>query len=374
MNISIEKTKKNSAIFRKMADEEDFQGAMKARQAFAAFIRDPIYDVIEAYPALQRLFTNYQYDYGTPSTIPLAPLFDIRDAGFVRVWAQSRPGGLATSSNSDVSELVVNTYEVQSAVAFRLNFVRAARVDVIATYLEHMSQNFLKKTETNSAVVISAMSAQTTYQLRGTATRQVYRALNQGTVLPQDISKLFTLMTRINTPNIGGTAASASRSITTIVGSPEFSEQLRNMAFEPLNNVLRATYPLAGPEALRNEIYDSGINPSIYGMEIVTLNDLGINQPYNILFAAAAAGISYAGYGGSGTAVFSPGSEQVAWAFNKNVKSLARLTETNPDTGASLRVLADNQFSNRSEEIGFYAKMREGRAGLDGRGIATLVW
>ena len=374
MNIEIKKTPKNAAIFRKMADEEDQPGAMKARTAFAAFIREPIQDVIESYPYLQRLFTNYQYEYGTPNTIPLAPLFDIRDAGFVRVWSQARPGGLPTTSNSDVSELPVMTYGVDSAVSFPLNFVRAARVDVIAAYLEHMSQNFLKKTETNSAVVISAMIAQTTYQLRNTATRQVYRTLNQGTVLPQDISKLFTLMTRVNTSNIGGTPLNAARTITHLVGSPEFAEQLRNMAFEPLNNTLRATYPLAGPEKLRNELYESP-NPSIYGVEIIVLNDLGTNMPYNILFANAATGITYAGYNGGAAAAFAPGSEQVVWAFNKNVKSLGRLTEiANPDTGSTLKVMADNQWTNRAEEIGFYAKMREGRVALDGRGAVGLVW
>ncbi len=374
MNISIQKTKKNAAIFRKMADEEDYQGAMKARQAFASFIRDPIYDVIEAYPALQRLFTPYTYDYGTPNTIPLAPLFDIRDAGFIRVWSQSRPGGLATSSNSDVSEQPVGTYEVQSALSFPLNFVRAARTDVISAYLEHMSQNFLKKTETNSAAVISAMAAQTTYQLRNVATYQVYRTLTQGTVIPQDLNALNRIMARVNTANIGGTPAGSSKAIDTLVGSPEFVENLRNTAFQALNTN-NTNGALGGPDAYRAEVYNAGGNLSWMGAEIVSLNDLGIGQAYNTLFANAAGANSYANYGGTGaTRVFSPNSEQVVYAVNRKVKSLARLTEVNPDTGASLRVLADNQFSNRSEAIGFYAKLREGRAGIDGRGLIALVF
>jgi hypothetical protein len=373
MNISIEKTKKNAAIFRKMADEEDFQGAMKARQAFAAFIRDPILEVIEAYPALQSLFTNYQYDYGTPSTIPLAPLFDIRDAGFVRVWAQSRPGGLATSSNSDVSELPVSTYGVESAVAFPLNFVRAARVDVIAAYLEHMSQNFLKKTETNSAVVISAMIAQTTYQLRGTATRQVYRVATQGTIIPQDMNAVNRIMARVNTANIGGTPAGAARAVNKLVGSPEFVEKLRNTAFQALNTN-NTNGALGGPDQYRSEIYNAAGDLSWMGAQVVSLNDLGQNQPYNILFAAAGAGINFPGYAGGAAAAFAPGSEEVVYAFNTKVKSLARLTESNPDSGSTLRVLADNQFTNRAEELGFYAKMREGRVGLDGMGCVGLIF
>lgn len=373
MNISIEKTKKNAAIFRKMADEEDFQGAMKARQAFAAFIRDPILEVIEAYPALQSLFVNYQYDYGTPSTIPLAPLFDIKDAGFIRVWAQSRPGGLATSSNSDVSELPVSTYGVESAVSFPLNFVRAARVDVIAAYLEHMSQNFLKKTETNSAVVISAMAAQTTYKLRGTDTYQVYRTATQGTVIPQDLNAMNRIMARVNTANIGGTPAGMSRAINKLVGSPEFVEKLRNTAFQALNTN-NTNGALGGPDQYRAEVYNAAGNLSWMGAEVVSLNDLGQNQPYNILFANAAGSITYAGYAAGSAKVFSPGSEEVVFGVNTRVKSFARLTENNPDSGSTLRVLADNQFTNRSEEIGFFAKMREGRVGLDGKGVVAMVF
>lgn len=373
MNISIDKTKKNAAIFRKMADEEDQIGAFKARQAFAAYIRDPIMEVIEAYPVLQSLFTNYSYDYGTPNTIPLAPLFDIRDAGFVRVWAQSRPGGLATSSNSDVSELVVSTYEVQSAVSFPLNFVRAARVDVIAAYLEHMSQNFLKKTETNSATVIASMTAQSQYNLRGTQTYQVYRTATQGTIIPQDMNALNRIMARVNTATIGGTPAGNSRAITHLVGSPEFVEALRNTAFQALNTN-NTNGALGGPDSYREEVYKAGGDLTWMGASILTVNDLGQNQPYNILFSAAAGSTQYAGYGAGSAKVFSPGSEQCVWAFNKRVKSLARLTETNPDTGASLKVLADNQFTSRAEAIGFYAKLREGRVGLDGRGAVSLVF
>lgn len=372
MNITIESTPKNAALFKKMADEEDYMGAMKARQAFAAFIRDPLLEVIEAYPALQRLFTSYTYNEGEPNTIPLAPLFDIRDAGFIRVWSQARPGGLATSSNQDVSELPVMTYGVDSAISFPLGFVRAARVEVIAAYLEHGAQNFLKKTETNSAVVLATMAAQTTYKLRGSDTYQVYRSLNQGTVLPQDLNAVNRIMTRVNTANLGGTPLGMSTAVDTLVGSPEFTENVRNMAFEPLNQTLRATLPLAGPDKMRQDIYESP-NPTIYGAEIVTLNDLGLNQPYNILFKNAAGATTYTGFNGATAAAFSPGSEQVVFAINRKVKSLARLNERGTN-GSTLKVLADNQFTNRAEQIGFYMKMREGRTGIDGRGIVTLVW
>lgn len=372
MNIEIQKTKKNAALLRAMASD-DIMEAIKARNAFAAYITEPILQVIESVPVLQSLFTPYTYDYGTPSTIPLAPLFDIKDAGFIRVWAQSRPGGLATSSNVDVSEMPVMTYGVEGAMSLPLNFIRAARVDVVAAYLEHLAQNFLVKTEVNSAAVLSTMAAQTTYKLRGTDTYQVYRTKTQGTVVPQDLSALERIMARVNSSWVGGTPAGASRSITTLVGSPEFNEQIRNMAFEPLNTVGTTTTRIPGSDKFRDDIYASA-SPSIYGMEIVTVFNMGLGESYNILFANAAGSNAYAGYGGSGTAVFSPGSEQVVYAINKRVKSLAVLSESNPDDSSTMKVLSDNQFSNRAEEIGFYAKKREGRCGIDGRGTIALVY
>lgn len=371
--IEIKKTKKNSEMVRAMAND-DFLVAMKARSAFAAWITEPVQQVIESTAALQQLFFPYTYEYGQPNTIPLAPFFDIRDAGFFRVWAAARSAGLATSTNVDQSEIPVMTYGVEGAVSIPMDFIRAARIDVVAPFLEHLAQNFLTKTEVNSAAVLAAMTAQTTYQLRGTATQQVLRTATQGTVIPQDISKLETLMTRVNVSNLGGTPAGASRSITTLVGSPEFGEQIRNMAFQALNTN-NTNGALGGPDKFRQDIYDAGGNPSIYGMELITLLQLGINQAYNVLFANAAGAITYTGFGGGAAKIFSPGSEQVVFAINRRVRSLASLSEvSNPDTGATLSVKADNQFTNREETVGFYARRREGRVGIDGRGLAALSW
>lgn len=372
MNFSIEPTKKNAAIFRKMTDEEDYQGAMKARQAFAAFIREPLLEVINAYPGLQRLYTPYSYNEGEPNTIPMDQYFDIRDAGFYRTWSQSRAGGLATSRNEDVSELPVSVYSVDSALSLSLSFLRAARVDAIAKALNHSSQNFIKKTETNSAAVLCSMAAQTTYQLRGTATNQVYRSITQGSVIPQDINALNRIMARVTTANIGGTPEGNSKAIDALVGSPEFVEGVRNLAFQALNTN-NTGGALGGPDGFRNSIYNAAGNPDFMGTEIITLNDLGINQAYNILFAEAAGGTTYAGYNAGSAKIFSPGSEQCVFAVNRKVESLARLSERGSN-GSQMKVMADNQFTNREEKIGYFMKMKEGRVGLDGRGILTLVF
>lgn len=378
MKITIEKTENNSKLLKLMADKNALK-AQAAREAFAAFITQPILKVIESEPVIGNLFITWTYDYGTPSSIPLAPLFDIKQNDFIKVWAQSRPGGLATSNNSDVSELMVMTYALQSAVSFPLNYLRAARVDVVAAYLQRMAQEFLYKQEVNSFSVLGAVATQSQFYLKGALQYQIIRSNTQGQVVPQDISALITLMNRVNSSWVGGTPAGAGRAITTLVGSPEFHQQIRNMAFEPLNTRAN-TYPLGGPQEFREDIYKAVGNPSIYGMELVIVYDMGQGYPYNIIAYNYAnnQGATYPGFGqtiGTTTlAAFAPGSEQLVLGIDKRQDFLARLVETNPDDGSTLSVLTDNQWSVRSEEIGFYAKLREGRVALDGRNVVGLLF
>lgn len=375
MKITIDKTDSNSKLLRLMADK-NIMKAMEAREAFAAFITQPILEVIQSEPVIGNLFTTWTYDYGTPSSIPLAPLFDIKTQDFIKVWAQSRPGGLATSMNMDVSELMVMTYALMSAVSFPLNYLRAARVDVVAAYLQRMAQEFLYKQEINSFSVLGGVAAQSQYSKIGVLTYQVNRSYTQGYLIPQDISKLVTLMSRVNSSWVGGTPNGATRAITTLVGSPEFHEQIRNMAFEPLNSRLGTQYPLGGPEQFREDIYKSVGNPSIYGMELVNVYDMGVGQNYNILFSTYAGTNVYPAYGYTGAAgsVFSPGSEQVVLGIDKRQDFLARLVETNPADSSTLSIVADNQWSNRAETIGFSARLREGRVALDGRNVVSCIY
>ncbi len=372
MKITIDRNDANVKLLKLMADQRNQTQAMAAREAFAAFITKPILNVIESEPVIGNLFKTWTYDYGTPSSIPLAPLFDIKQADFIKVWAQSRPGGLATSSNSDVSELMVMTYALQSAVSFPLNYLRAARVDVVAAYLQRAAQEFLYKQEANSFAVLGALAAQATYTLpSGNTAYQVIRSQTQGSVIPQDINRLITLMSRVNSSWVGGTPASGGRAITTLLGSPEFMEQIRNMAFQNVNTNGAA---IPSSDKFRDDIYNAAGNPSFFGMELLNVYDMGKGFPYNILFANYAGSNAYQGYAQTGTAVFSPGSEQVVIGIDRRQDLLARLVENNPDDNSTLQVAVDNQWTNRSEEIGMWMKLREGRVSIDGRSCVTLVW
>ncbi len=372
MKITIDRNADNVKLLKEMA-HTDYSRAQKAREAFAKFITQPILEVIESAPIIQSLFNTYTFDYGTPPSIPLAPLFDIKSQDFIRVWSQSRPGGLATSTNSDVSELMVMTYPLYGAVAFPLNYIRAARVDVVAAYLERLAQEFLYKQELSSFTILATSVMQSTFLNKGVTTQQVIRSATQGTIIPQDISALIRLMARINSSWVGGTPSGASRALTTLVGSPELLEVIRNMAFQALNTN-NTNGALGGPNSFREALYNTAGEVSIYGMELMSVFDMGQGYPYNIIAGAAAGSTTYPGFGGATAAVFSPGSEQVTFGVDRRRPYLARLVESNPDDGSTFSLQADNQWSVRSEEIGYFGKLREGRVALDGRNVCGLIW
>lgn len=372
MKIKIEKNPQVKAMFALMADK-DYTTAQKAREAFAAFIQQPIMNVIESEAVLGNLFSTQTYDYGTPSSIPLAPLFDIRQSNYIKVWAQTRAGGLATSTNCDVSELMVMTYGLESAVAFKLDYIKAARVDVVAAYLQRMAQEVLYKQELNSATVLMTTAANAQFPNKSSTAYQVIRSQTQGTVVPQDVSKLTTLMSRVNSSWVGGTPVGSSRSITSLVGSPEFLEQIRNSAFQPVNSQA-ATTAIPSSDKFRDDIYNAVGNPSWYGSELICVYDMGVGYNYNILFGSAAGSNAYVGYAGNGTATFSPYNEQVVLGIDKRQEFLVRLVESNPTDSSTFTVGADNQWSNRSEEIGFWGRLREGRVSLDGRNVVALLY
>lgn len=375
MKFTLKPTPEVKAALKKMADR-DPNVAMAARQSFAEFIQTPIYNVIEAEAVLGQFFSLQTYDYGTVSTIPLAPLYDIRQNDFIRVWSQHVAGGLTTAMNMNVDELVVMCYDLTSAVEFKLDYVRAARVDVVAAYLQWMAQEILFQQELSSANVLMGTAAQVQWiNNNGTTGYQVLRSKTQGTVITQDFTALATLMSRVNRPNIGGTPRNASRALSTMIGSPEFLEVIKNSAFQPQNGTLSTSNTaIPSSDRFRDEIYFAAGNPSWYGTELVVVYDMGVNQRYNILFANYAGSNAYAGYNGAGTAVFSPGSEQVVLGINRGTEFLVRLAETQPDTSAVLQVSADNQWSNRSKTVGFFANLKEGRISVDGRNVVSLIY
>jgi hypothetical protein len=374
MKITLDRNDKTVAALRLMVDD-DMVKAIQARQAFAAFIA-PIFEKVVAVEAvINSLFRPWQFTEGQPSTIPLDTLFDVHDADLIKIWSAARPGSLATSQMFDVAEHYVATRTLESAVSFQQTYVRNARLDVVAAYLQRLAQEFLVKEEAEAFAVLSAPAAQAQYLDKqfgaNTGKYQVIRSATQGTIVPEDFIRMQTVMTRANGAWNGGTPA-AGRSITDILLSPEAIEQIRLWAFEAINTA--ATPSIPGTDKFRDDIYAAGGSPNLMGINLIQLLEMGKGYPYNVVFSGYAGALTYEGYGKTTAVAFSPGSEEVVIGVDRSRGFLARVVQVNPDTGSELVLKADNQWTDRSEKVGFYCRKQEGRAALGGRGVVSLVF
>ncbi len=374
MRITLEKNAKNVELFKNMANTKNAAKCIEAREAFAALAGPVVQTIINQAPVISNLYRQFTYGEGEMPFLTLDAFFDVKEKNYIKVWAQQEAGGLASSAPSPISKLPVMTYELVSAVWFYLEQLRVANIDQVAKTLERMGAEVLVQQEVHAVNPLSMAIAQSQYNKGGTMTYQVIRSNTNNQVVPADYYKMMTLMSRVNSSWVGGTPESNVRAITHFVGSPEFLEQVRLMAFEPVNTVLRTTYPLAGPEAVRDEIYRSAGAPMFAGIEIIPVYEMGKGQPYNTIFSNYAGAINYPGFGGSGTAAFAPTTEQIVFGIDARQDFLVQLAQSDADTGATFNVMLDDQFIRRTEKIGYSGKIREGRVVLDARNCVGLIF
>jgi hypothetical protein len=369
MKITINRTPEQVELIKLMASKNKLK-AIEAQEAFAAFITPVIQNVLQQAPVISNFYKDLPYDPNTSPSIPLDLYYDVKEKGLVKVWSQTMPGGLATSITQGISELMVSTYNLTSAVSFLKSYAQNGRLDVVAKTLERMAQEILLKQEVNAASVMLKALADATY---GTAnTVQVIRSNSSNTIIPDDLLRLMTLAARVNQSWVGGTPVNAPRGITDIILSPEMVQQAKGWAYEPLNTKGSLTN-IPGSEALRDEIFRSAGVPSIYGVNLNQVNEFGIGYAYNTLFSTYASTTSYPAHPTGGSAgQFVPGSEQILVALDATRDNLLRPIQTNGE-GGTLEVLTDDQYFVRSEKIGFYARLREGRVAVDSRALLGLI-
>jgi hypothetical protein len=120
------------------------------------------------------------------------------------------------------------------------------------------------------------------------------------------------------------------------------------------------------PESVREEIYRNAGTSSIYGKNFTTLNELGTSQKYNVIFGQYAPS-SIAVGGGN----FSVSADEVIIALDLSKQGFLRPVKS--DGSGNVRVQPDDQFLVRSEKVGFYCDVEEGRLSLDGRLASAII-
>jgi hypothetical protein len=368
----------------------------EAQEAFAAFIGPVIQRVLQVAGTASAIYTDAPFNQDDSASYPLDLYYNENNTGYISVWSQHVAGGLPTSTDvSAIEEMKIATYRLDSALSYYKRYARQARLDIVSKALERMAQEVLVKQERNAwAVILRALAEATTSTSTapdkngGTVGGHILPGWKKGQFVLHDLNRLMTLNRRINEAWAGGTPEAAySNGVTDLYVSPEIKEQVRSFAYNPLNTVGPAVAGtvtndgIALPDGMRADIYRSAGMQEIYGVNIVELMELGNGKKYNTLFddlfTPNSTSGQHAGAGTTpGTAIAwdaSAGNHEILVGVDNSRGAFIRAVSVVSETGATFDAVPDDQFVQRSDKIGFYGSLEEGRVCLDGRAVQGIT-
>jgi hypothetical protein len=368
MKITLKNTPEQVELVKAMASRNR-DVAYEAQTALAEFIGPVLAEVINQAPALSNLFTTMQYNADDNPSIPLDLYFDVSDEDYVQVYSQSRAGGLPTSEVLPTSsELKIATYSLDSAVSFDRRYAAKSRMDVVAKTMTRVAQEILLKQNTISAnVVMKALDAASTNSL----THVIKSAATDRFGLA-DLNAMMTRSKRIVTSFVGGTPdARQGRGMTDIIVSPEIVEELRSIAYNPINTksapggvAHTSASPVQTADVIAQQAYSAAGAPEFYGINVIELNEFGKGQKFNALFT----GTDY-----DGSSDFTAGSDELVLGIDRSRESLIRPVAIDSENGGEFNLIADDQYSIRQNKIGYFGSLEEGRIVLDDRALVGCV-
>jgi hypothetical protein len=366
MKIQFEKNPEQIELIKALASENKTV-AMEAQEAFAAFISDVVQQVLLQAGTASMIYRDVEFDEDDSPSIPLDLYYGLNE-GHISVWSQTVGGGLPTNFVQGMQEMKVNTYRLDSAISMDKRYVRRARLDVVAAGLERMANEILVKQERNAWAVILKLLAEASTN----GTQHVRRVGTADTFQLDDMNKLFTLVRRLNAAYTGGTPqALQSRGLTDIFVSPEVKEQIRGFAYQPMNTRAGSlassgatAVPL--PDSVREDIYRAAGTNEIFGVTVHELLELGTSRKYNDLFDT----FRTTDIGGS---AFVSATDELIVGIDASRNAFLRPVAIQSETRGQVRVLPDDQFLARSQKVGFYSYVEEGRVAVDARAAVGLV-
>ena len=356
MKLKLKNTAEQIELVKAMGSRDNAVAA-EANQAFAAFLGPVVAKVLMQAATASAIYTDLPYDEDDRPSIPLDLWFDGGE-GYVTTWSQNVAGGLPTSTVEGFSEMKVATYRLDSAVSFLKRYARRGRLDVVSKAVERMANEVLVKQERNAWAVALKTLAESGNVLNTDETTVTFTL--------DILNRLMTQVKRINRSYAGGTTTDAY-GLTDIFVSPEVKEDIRSFAYQPVSvtttaNALTTNNVLTNlPDAVREDIYRNAGTQEIYGVSIHDLIELGAGQKYNTLFAEFYTG------------TFTAGSDELIVGLDLTKDAFVRPVARQAESGGTFTALPDDQFAARSEKIGFYGSLEEGRACVDSRAVHGVV-
>ena len=378
MKITLKQTPEQVELVKAMASKNR-DVAYEAQTALAEFIGPVLAEVVNTAPTVSNMFTSLQFNSDESPSIPLDLYHDITDEDYIQVWSQSVPGGLPTNQVApSQSELKFTTYTLDSALSFDKRYASRSRLDVVSKTFTRMAQEVLLKQEKTSATMIMTALANASTN----SEQHVIRSAQANRFLLSDLNKLFTKAKRINTAWNGGTPADRrGRGITDIMVSPEIVEEIRGLAYNPVNTkggdgaAAGNAAGIAGTDSMRDAVFNSAGIPEFYGVSIQEYNEMGAGQKWNTVFDTAAGTTTYADHytAGGTAAVFDGAAEEIIVGVDLSRESMIRAVATDSDSGEEFSLVADDQFATRQSKIGYYGSLEEGRMIIDDRVLLGLI-
>ena len=112
---------------------------------------------------------------------------------------------------------------------------------------------------------------------------------------------------------------------------------------------------------------------SIYGVNLNEMVELGIGKKYNKLFDTLASSDNFfLSDGSTSGAAFTEADDQLIVGLDNSKGAFVRPVAQQHESGGSFTTLADDQWSSRSEKLGFYGFLEEGRVCIDSRAVVGI--
>lgn len=385
MEITINNTEDQVALVRAMGSP-DRDLAYQAQAAVANLLGPIVNEVINNVVTISSLFKNLPFGEDDNPSIPLDLYHDVTDEDYIKVYSQTVAGGLPSSQMfPSHNELKFTTYRLDSAFSFDKKYARKARMDVVGKTFVRMAQEVLLKREKTSFNTLATALLLASTKIGGSAGgasaagNHIIATTTESRLTLHDFNRLVTRGKRINTTFSSGTPVGGSRvGITDLLVSPEMVQEIRAMAYQPVNTfsgdvTTSGATSLAAHETLRASLFESAGLPDFYGISIMEVLELGVDQRFNTIFATIDAANSTPAPGGGGSGNFTQGDDEIAIGVDRRRDALLRPVVIEEGQDTEMAMLVDDQFVSRQNKVGWYGKLEEGHVITNDRVLTGLV-
>jgi len=376
MKIRIQETPEQVELIKACASKDKLI-AEEARAAVAELVGPVISEVINSAPTVSSLYQTLACSEDDNLSITLDLFHDVTDEDYIRIHSQSVAGGLSTNELYPAhDELKFKTYTLDSAISLDKKYLRKGRSIDISKVFTRMAQEFLLKQEKTSInQLLGALLAAST-KVNGTsaAGNHIIDAVGKSTSQLQldDFNRLLTLSKRLWSSYSSGTpVGGAMVGVTDLLMSPEMVEELRNMAYNPVNTrsgsvTTSGATSIAATEEMRKQLMSQAGLPTFFGIGIIEVLEMGINQRYNKIFDAlnTAAG---------NTKTFTQADNEIVVGIDRSKESLIRPAVREEGVSTEVSVQVDDQFVSRQNKLGWYGKIEEGRIVIEDRVLTGII-